>query len=75
MQEKAARVSALIYTALSAALGALFVAGTYLDGKDYPPVARWGGFVWVFILGLIITMPLVIPRVKKHYESLMLKAK
>ncbi|MFA5867326.1 MAG: hypothetical protein WC891_05115 [Actinomycetota bacterium] len=68
-QQNTARISALIYSSISFGLAGLFVAATYLNGKGYPPVARWGGFVWVTILSLIITMPLVIPRVKKYYEA------
>ncbi|MDA8234106.1 MAG: hypothetical protein M0Z31_04725 [Clostridia bacterium] len=69
MEEKIARVSALLYTAISLGFSVVFLAATYLTGTDYPPVARWGGFVWVFILGLIITMPIVIPYVKKKHEG------
>ncbi|MDI6716244.1 MAG: hypothetical protein QME63_04810 [Actinomycetota bacterium] len=69
MSNKVARISALVYIALSLGFSAIFVAATYLTGKDYPPVARWGGFIWVFVLGMIITMPIVIPYVKKRYEK------
>lgn len=69
MKEKISRISALIYTTISLALAGLFVAATFLNGKEYPPVARWGGFIWVFILAMIITMPIVIPKVKKHYAA------
>jgi len=69
MENKLARISALLYSAISLGIAVVFLAATYLNGKDYPPVARWGGFVWVFILGLIITMPIVIPYVKRKYEK------
>ncbi len=69
MNNKIARVSALIYTALSLGFSAIFIAATYLTGNDYPPVARWGGSIWVFVLALIIAMPVVIPYIKKRYEK------
>lgn len=69
MDSKIARMSALIYTASSLGVSVIFVVATYLTGNNYPPVARWGGSVWVFVLGLIITMPIVIPYFKKRYES------
>jgi len=69
MEHKIARVSALLYSLISLGFSLIFLIATYLTGKDYPAVARWGGFVWVFILGLIITMPIVIPYVKKKYEG------
>ncbi|MHB8172678.1 MAG: hypothetical protein ACYDG6_14300 [Thermincolia bacterium] len=68
MEDKIARISALFYTAISLGFSAVFLAATYLTGKDYTAVTRWGGFFWVFILGLIITMPIVIPYVKKKYD-------
>jgi len=68
MDNKIARMGALVYTALSLGLSVIFVAVTFLTGNDYPPVARWGGAIWVFVLGLIITMPIVIPYIKKRYE-------
>ncbi|RJQ31290.1 MAG: hypothetical protein C4589_01945 [Peptococcaceae bacterium] len=60
-----ARYSALIYTSISLAIAVIFLLATFTTGFFYPPVARLGGAVWVFILSMIITMPLVIPYVKK----------
>ena len=58
-----ALLGALIYTGLSlvAALIFFFLA----SGEKYPPVARYGGAGWVFLLTLIILMPVIIPRLKK----------
>ncbi len=69
MNNKIARVSALIYTAISLGFSGVFVIATYLTGNDYPAVARWGGSIWVFVLVLIIAMPVVIPYIKKRYEK------
>ena len=64
-----ARLSALVYTAVSLAAAALFLLAAYAAGVSYPLVARLGGAVWVFILSMIITMPLVIPYLNKIQRS------
>lgn len=56
------RKAALIYWGISGGLAALFLALTW--SPRYTAIARWGGAVWVLLLSLIITMPLVIPLVK-----------
>jgi hypothetical protein len=61
-----ARLSALVYTAISLAAAALFLLATYAAAVAYPPVARFGGTVWVFILSMIITMPIIIPFLNKR---------
>jgi hypothetical protein len=62
-----AQRSAMIYipTALGAAL--LFFLAASLSG-DYPAVARFGGMVWVGLLSLIVSMPIVTSRVKKRLK-------
>lgn len=67
LEAKAAQVSALVYTTISLGLTLVFLAATYLTGRTYPPVARIGGMVWVFILSMIILMPIIIPAMKKRY--------
>ncbi|HHW43434.1 MAG TPA: hypothetical protein GXX25_06420 [Desulfotomaculum sp.] len=61
-----ARLSKLMYTGISLAAALLFLLATYATGRTYPPVARTGGALWVFILSMIITMPLVIPYVNRR---------
>ncbi|RJQ30777.1 MAG: hypothetical protein C4589_02570 [Peptococcaceae bacterium] len=63
------RYSALIYIGISLAVAAIFLLATFATGFFYPPVARLGGAGWVFILSMIITMPLVIPYVKKKRNT------
>lgn len=63
LENKAARLAAVIYTAISLGVVLLFVVLTFLTGKPYPVVARVGGAIWVFILAMIVTMPIVIPKV------------
>lgn len=68
MEQKTARISVLIYTSLSLALVTVFLLVTLLNGEEYTLVARIGGMVWVFVLSMIITMPVVIPKVKDKYQ-------
>lgn len=60
-----ALISALWYIGISLALAAAFFLATAWD--KYDAVARYGGATWVFILAMIITMPVIIPWVKKKY--------
>ncbi|MBI3740062.1 MAG: hypothetical protein HY258_13525, partial [Chloroflexi bacterium] len=46
----------------------LFLLATTLTG-NYPLVARIGGAVWVGLLSLIVSMPIVISRVKKQRQN------
>ncbi|RKO66231.1 hypothetical protein [Desulfofundulus salinus] len=62
-----ARKSLLIYTGISLTAALLFLLATYATGISYPPVARIGGAVWVFILSMIITMPIVISHMNKRH--------
>jgi O-antigen/teichoic acid export membrane protein len=64
-EKQAARQSALIYVPLSLGMALLFFLVAGLAG-GYPPVARVGGAVWVWLLSMIVSMPLVTSRVKKH---------
>ncbi len=67
VRRKALRLSALVYTTISvAAAGAFFAASTALG---YNNVARVGGTVWVFLLSMIITMPTIIPIIKKRLNK------
>ncbi len=60
------RAGALGVLAAGAA-AALFLAGTWLvDGS--PPVARFGGAGWVFILAWIITMPVLAPWLRRRSQ-------
>jgi len=63
-----ARQSALTYTAISLGAAIAFFAAATLKG-GYTDVARVGGAVWVLILSLIVTMPLVTSWYKKHNRA------
>lgn len=64
MHTGVARQSALIYLPISLGAALLFLLAASLGG-DYPLVAKMGGAVWVGILSLIVSMPIVTARVKK----------
>ena len=60
-----ARRSALTYSTFSIAVALAFFLLATVAG-DYTSVARFGGALWVFILSLIVTMPLVTGRYQQH---------
>lgn len=65
IEKDTARRSMLIYLPISFGAALLFlVAASILGG--YPAVAKIGGTVWVGLLSLIVSMPLVTSRVKKN---------
>lgn len=68
IEKAVAQRSAWIYLPISIGAALLFWLVTTLSG-DYPAVARIGGAVWVGLLSLIVSMPLVISRVKKHLRG------
>ena len=63
IEREAARRSAWIYLPISLGTALLFLLAASLVG-DYTPVARIGGTVWVGLLSLIVSMPIVTARVK-----------
>ena len=64
IRSEIARRSALIYVPLALGAALLFWLAASLSG-GYPAVAKIGGSVWVGLLTLIISMPLVTSRIKK----------
>ena len=64
VEREVARKSALIYLPISIGVALLFLLAASLVG-GYPLVARIGGTVWVGLLSLIVSMPMVTSRVKK----------
>jgi hypothetical protein len=65
-EKKVARQSALIYLPIAIGAALLFLLAASLVG-NYPPVAKIGGAVWVGLLSLIVSMPIVTSRVKKRW--------
>jgi hypothetical protein len=62
-----ARRSALIYLPVSLGIALAFLLAATLAG-NYPLVARIGGSVWVGLLSLIVSMPLITSRVKRYIQ-------
>jgi hypothetical protein len=65
IEKAVAQKSVWIYLPLSLGSALLFLLIASLTG-NYPPVARLGGALWVGLLSLIVSMPIVISRVKKQ---------
>ncbi|HVJ47706.1 hypothetical protein [Desulfitobacterium sp.] len=66
LETKAARQASLIYTAISLVITFLFLGLTFVTGESYNLVARIGGMIWIFVLSMIVSMPIIIPAVKKR---------
>ena len=73
VERKVAQKSALIYLPISIGSAMLFLLVATFTG-NYPLMARIGGTVWVALLSLIVSMPLVISRVKQHENPKKLQA-
>ncbi len=68
VEKEVARKSALIYLPIAIGAALLFLVAASLFG-DYPLVAKIGGMVWVGLLSLIVSMPIVTARVKKQWQA------
>ena len=68
IETRIARRSAAIYLPISLGAALVFLLATLLLG-EFPVVARVGGAVWVGLLSLIISMPLVTAAVKKQQRA------
>ena len=68
VEREVARKSALIYLPISIGVALLFLLAASLVG-GYPPVAKIGGAVWVGLLSLIVSMPIVTARVKRQAKA------
>ena len=67
VEKEVAQKSVAIYLPISLGTAALFLVIASLTG-NYPLVARIGGTIWVGLLSLIVSMPVVISRVKKQFQ-------
>lgn len=68
VEKEVAQKSVLIYLPISIGAALLFLLIASLSG-NYTLVARVGGAVWVGLLSLIVSMPIVISRVKKQFHG------
>ena len=67
VEKAVAQKSAWIYLPISVGAALLFLLIASLTG-NYPFGARLGGTLWVGLLSLIVSMPIVISRVKKQVQ-------
>jgi hypothetical protein len=67
VERQIARQSALIYLPISLGAALLFLLAASLG--DYAMVARLGGAVWIGLLSLIVSMPVVTDRVKRRLSG------
>jgi hypothetical protein len=67
LEREVARRSALVYLPLSAGAALAFLLLTRLG--DYPAVAQVGGAIWIALLALIVSMPIVISRTRKRLRG------
>jgi hypothetical protein len=65
-ENKIAKISAFWYLSISIVSATLFYIVTSIG--QYPITARIGGALWIFLLVLIISMPIIIPKIKKRYQ-------
>ena len=64
-EKEVARRSALIYLPITFGAALVFFLAASLVG-GYPPVAKFGGMIWVGLLSLIVSMPIVTSRIKQQ---------
>jgi hypothetical protein len=69
LDKEIARKSAMVYLAITASAALVFLIASNLIG-NYTIVARIGGAVWVSLLTLIVSMPLVTSRYKKKLKGI-----
>ncbi len=64
-ERKIFRMSALVYTGISLCVAILF----FVAASGYSVMARVGGTVWVFLLSMIVSMPIVTSYWKKRLRE------
>jgi hypothetical protein len=69
LDKEIARKSAMVYLAITASAALVFLIASNMIG-NYTIVARIGGAVWVSLLTLIVSMPLVTSRYKKKLKGI-----
>ncbi len=67
MEMRLSRRSVMIYLPVSMGIALTFLLAASLVGS-YPLVAKIGGTVWVGLLSLIVSMPVITSRVKRHVK-------
>jgi hypothetical protein len=65
IEKQVSHQSAMIYVPLSLGTALVFLLASSVFGS-YPLVAKLGGSLWVGLLSLIVSMPIVTTRVKRY---------
>ncbi len=68
VEKEVARKSAMIYLPIAIGAALLFLLAASLAGS-YPTVAKVGGTVWVGLLSLIVSMPIITSNVKRQFKG------
>lgn len=68
MEKQVSRRSASIYIPIALCTALVFLLAASMFGS-YPVVAKIGGTVWVGLLSLIVSMPIVTARVKQYMRG------
>ncbi|OGO11211.1 MAG: hypothetical protein A2032_05070 [Chloroflexi bacterium RBG_19FT_COMBO_49_13] len=68
MEKQVSHQSALIYLTVSVGVALVFLLAASVFGS-YPLVAKIGGTVWVGLLSLIVSMPLITSSVKRKFKN------
>ena len=66
-QGRASTLGRVVCVIISLATAGVFFAGATLGGYD--TIARYAGSGWVFLLTMIVTLPTVMPWLKKRAVS------
>lgn len=69
VEQNIARRSAMIYIPISLGIALTFFLASSFVGT-YPLVAKIGGTVWVGLLSLIVSMPIVTSHIKRKSQNL-----
>jgi hypothetical protein len=68
VEKQISRQSAMIYLPISLGTALAFLLAASVTGS-YPLVAKVGGAVWVGLLSLIVSMPVITARVKHSVRA------
>lgn len=68
LEKEISRKSALVYLSIAIGAAVVFLIASSLIG-NYTTVAKIGGMVWIGLLTLIVSMPLVTSHFKKKYKA------
>ncbi len=68
LEKEISRKSAMAYLSIAVGTAVVFLVASSLIGT-YTTVAKIGGMVWIGLLTLIVSMPLVTSHFKKKFKG------